>query len=89
MQNQTLNKKYTAEKTREQEKNYINKKMHGYFQKKLQQDENIDIKGSQLRLCTKQMKSHFEGYLEAIQDQEIATKYLKRNTKLTPVNNPQ
>ena len=44
----SLNKKHTAEKTKEHERNYINKKMHGYFQKKLQQDENIDIKGSQL-----------------------------------------
>ena len=31
----SLNKKYTAEKTKEQEKNYINRKMYGYFQKKL------------------------------------------------------
>ena len=38
----SVNKKYTAEKTKEHEKDYINKKMHGYFQKKLQQDENID-----------------------------------------------
>ena len=57
-----LNKKYTAKKTKEHERTYINKKMDGYLQKKLQQDENFDIKGSQLRLRTKQMTSHFEGY---------------------------
>ena len=42
--------------------------MHGYFQKKLQQDENIDKKGSQLQPRTKQMTSHFQGYIGAIQD---------------------
>ena len=56
----SLYKKYTAAKTKEHERNHINKKMHGYFQKKLQQDENINIKGSQLLLRTKQMMSHFE-----------------------------
>ena len=34
--------------------------MHGYFKKKLQQDDNIDIKASQLRCRTKQMTSDFE-----------------------------
>lgn len=70
---QSLSKKCTAEKMKEHKRNCINKKMHGYFQKKLHQDENIDIEGSQLRCCTKQITSHFEGYLGAIQDQAIAT----------------
>ena len=56
--------------------------MHGNFQNKLLQDENIDMKGSQLRCCTKQMTSHFEGYLGATQDQEITTKYLKRKRQI-------
>ena len=84
----SLNKKYTAEKTKEHERNHINKKMHGYFQKKLQKHENIDIKGSQLRLRTKQMTSHFEGYLGAIQDQEIATKNLKRKRQIDSSQQP-
>ena len=62
--------------------------MQGYFQKKLQQDENIDIKASQLRLRTKQMMSHFEEYFGAIQDQEIAMKYLKRKHQIDSGQQP-
>ena len=62
--------------------------MYGYFQKNLQQDENTNIKGSQTRLGTKQMTSHFEGYFEAIQDQEIATKYLKRKRQIDSGQQP-
>ena len=58
----SLNQKnIQLKKKKKHEKNYINKKMHGYFQKKLQQDVNTDIKGNQLQCCTKQMKSYFEG----------------------------
>ena len=46
------------------------------------------MKGSQLRLRTKQMTSHFEGYLGAIQDQEIATKYLKRKRQIDSGQQP-
>ena len=56
--------------------------MHGYFHKKLQQDQNIDMKGSQLRCGSRQMSSHIEGYLGAIQEQEIPTKYLQRKLSL-------
>ena len=56
--------------------NYINKKMHGYFFKKMMSDENIDIKLSKTRAVNKTVSSHFEEYLNAIHDQEIPTKFL-------------
>ena len=56
--------------------NYINKKMQGYFFKKMMSDENIDIKLSKTRAVNKTVSSHFEGYLNAIHDQEIPTKFL-------------
>ena len=56
--------------------NYINKKMHGYFFKKMMSDQNIDINLSKTRAVNKTVSSHFEGYLNAIHDQEIPTKFL-------------
>ena len=39
-------------------------------------DENIDIKLSKTRAVNKTVASHFQGYLNAIHDQEIPTKFL-------------
>ena len=50
--------------------------MHGYFFKKLQNDETIDKNVSNSRSTYNTITSHFEGYINAIQDQEIPTKYL-------------
>ena len=50
--------------------------MHGYYYRKLQQNDNIDISVSQQRSRTKQITSQFEGCLGVIQDQEIPTKFL-------------
>ena len=56
--------------------NYINKKMHGYFFKKMMSDENINMKLSKTRAVNKTVSSHFKGYLNDICDQEIPTKFL-------------
>ena len=61
--------------------NYINKKMYGYFFKKITSDENIDIKLSKTRAVNKTVSSHFEGYLNAIHDQETPTKFLIKKRK--------
>ena len=45
---------------------YINKKIHGYFRKQLEKDNNIDIEKSNSRSVNKNMTSHFEGYYSAI-----------------------
>ena len=57
--------------------------MHGYYHRKLQQNDNIDISVSQQRSRTKQITSQFEGYLGVIQDQEMPIKLLvyKRQIK--------
>ena len=39
-------------------------------------DENIDMKFSKTRAVNKTVSSHLEGYLNAIHDQEILTKFL-------------
>ena len=48
--------------------NYINKKMHGYFFKKMMNEENIDMKHSKTRAVNKTVSSHFKGYLNVIHD---------------------
>ena len=56
--------------------NYMNKKMHGYFFKKMMSDENIDIKLSKTRAVNKTVSSHVEGFLNVIHGQGIPTKFL-------------
>ena len=45
---------------------YINKKMHGYFRKQLEKDNNINKEKSNSRSINKNMMSHFKGYYLAI-----------------------
>ena len=65
--------------------------MHGYFFKKLQNDESIDKSVSNSRSTYSTITSHFEGYINAIQDQEIPTKYLvnkrQKDANLQPTCN--
>ena len=56
--------------------NYKQKAMHGYYQRTIDKDEDIDKQYSQQWLQDKYITSHFAAYACAIQDQEIATKYL-------------
>ena len=70
-------KTFTKSKNVQYEQNYTNKKIHGYFHKKLISNDEIDQEFSCLRTKNHSMTSHFEGYLRAIRDQEIPTKFLK------------
>ena len=72
----SLSRKYTKAKAKEHEQQYTNKKMHRCYYRKLQQNNNIDISASQQRSCTEEITLQFEGYLRAIQDQEIPAKFL-------------
>ena len=51
----SLSRKYAKAKAKEHEQQYIKKKMHGYYYRKLQQNDNINISVSQQRSCTKQI----------------------------------
>ena len=57
------------------------KKMRGYFHKKLTNNGKINQKLLCSRTKSRSMTSHFEGYLAAIRDQEIPTKFLKQKGK--------
>lgn len=51
---------------------YINKKMHGYFRKQLERDNNTDMAKGNSRSINKNMTLHFEAYYSAIHDQEFS-----------------
>ena len=57
-------------------KRYNAKLMHGYYEKKLEQDQGIDRSLSFLQKKDRYVTSECENYLSAIQDQELPTKYL-------------
>ena len=75
-QSKTTSKRFTKEDTKFHYEKYTSKNMNGYFNRTIEKDEKIDHNNS--KSCTKSRKliSHFEGYIAAIQDQEIPTKYL-------------
>ena len=77
-----ISKTSTKSKNLQHKQNYLNKKMHGYFYKKLINNDEIDQKLSCLRTKNRSMTSHFEGYLAAIRDQEIPTKFLKHKRQI-------
>ena len=65
--------------------------MHGYFHKKLINNDETDQKLSCSRTKNCSMASHFEGYLAAILDQGIPIKFLKHKRQIdagiTPAGN--
>ena len=65
--------------------------MHDYIFKKLQNDETIDKNVSNSRSTYNAIISHFDGHINAIQDQEIPTKYpvnkRQKDANLQPTRN--
>ena len=77
-----ISKIFTNSKNLQHEQNYTNKKMDGYFHKRLINNDEIDQKISCSRIKNRSMASHFEGYLAAIRDQKIPTKFLKHKRQI-------
>ena len=86
-----VRKKYIINKQKQLVNNFTSKKMHGYFFKKLQNDETIEKNVSNSRSAYNTITSHFEGYINAIQDQETPGKYLvnkcQKDANLQPTCN--
>ena len=61
----SLGRKYINAKKRKHKQQYINKKMHRYYYRKLQWDNNLEIFVIQQRSHKKQITSQFKGYLGA------------------------
>ena len=58
-------------------KAFKNKPLHSYLFKKIEADDEIDQEASNQWLHSR-MSSHVEGYINAIQEQEIARKPTKK-----------
>ena len=71
-----LSKVFIKADIESQRKRYNAKVMHGYYEKKLEQDPGIDRSLSFLWKKDRYVTSECENYLSAIQDQELPTKYL-------------
>ena len=84
----SLSRRYTKAKAKEHEQQYIKKKMHGCYYRKLQHNDDIDISVSQQRSRTKQITSQFESYLGAIQDQEILATFLVHKRQVDSGQSP-
>ena len=55
---------------------------HGYLQKRIEADQNIDTEKTNQWLNLR-FTSHIEGYVSAIQEQEIETKETRNEEKRT------
>ena len=62
--------------------------MHGYYEKKLEQDLGIDTSLSFLWKKDRYVTPECENFLSAIQDQELPTKYLRYKQVLDKGNIP-
>ena len=73
-----LNSSNAKEGTRkEHEERWKGKETHGYLQKTLEQDQTIDMKKTNQWLNLR-LTAHVEGYVKAIQEQELNTKETQR-----------
>ena len=70
-QSRVISKTFTKSKALQHEQNYPNKKIQGYFHKKLINNNETDKKLSCSRTENRSMTSHFEDYLAAIQDRKF------------------
>ena len=69
-------KKFTKADTNFYHKKFTSKVMHGYFNSPIKKYQKIGHKASKSWAKNQKLISHFEGYIVAIQEQEIPTKYL-------------
>ena len=75
-QPKTTSKRFTKADTKFHYEKYTSKIMHGYFNRIIEKDRKIDHTKSKSWTKNRKLTSHFEGYIAAIQDQEIPSKYL-------------
>ena len=57
---------------------FISKVTHGYIAREMKKKVDVDVRTSLSCWSNRKLSSHFEGYIQAIQEQEIKTKYLMR-----------
>ena len=71
-----ISQRYLQNILKTKQESYQNKQLHGYIQRKISDNPNIDQSASKEWMTNKYITSHFEAYACAIQEQEIGTKDL-------------
>ena len=71
-----LSRTYVRELLKQKAEAFKNKPLHGYFRKKVIENEEVDQKLTEQWTNNKYISSHFEAYACAIHEQEIGTKDL-------------
>ena len=72
------NEKDSERMRKEHEKTWKEKTIHGYLQRQIGQDEAVDQKATAKWLQLRLSSSHVEGYIMAVQEQEIDTKETRK-----------
>ena len=78
-------KRVVDEMNKEKKDKWQEKVQHGYLLRKTKNNEDLDLKKSNIWLVKGKFSSHIEGYLFAIQEQEIETRILKRIREKDPL----
>ena len=66
-----ISQRYLQNILQTKQESYQNKQLHGYIQRKVSDNPNIDQSASKEWMTNKYITSHFEAYACAIQEQEI------------------
>ena len=60
---------------------WLKKPQHGYLHNRTMNNENVDVNMTNAWLKEGKLSSHVEGYLCAVQEQEIETRKLRKQRK--------
>ena len=77
-----LSRRFNATKAIKHHERYTSKRMHGFYQRKMKSDANIDFHTSLSQSKNRHILSHFADYLNAIMDQEIPIRYLQHKRQV-------
>ena len=83
---QTESSNVKERKRKEHKDRWTGKVTHGYLQRRIEADQNIDREKTNQWLNLR-FTSHIEGYVSAIQEQEIETKETRKRKEKNPESN--
>ena len=87
----SVSRKFTKAGQTSKRENFVQKPLHGYFYKQMDNDNNIDKQQSLAWTKNRFITSDLEGYMGTITEQELATKYIRnkrdRDSGKTPTCN--
>ena len=73
----SVSRKFTKADQTSKREHFVQKPLHGYFYKQMDNDNNIDKQQSLAWTKDRFITSDLEGYMGAITEQELPTKYIR------------